>query len=330
MSSGQCGVAVLGVGTIGGEVARRLSGSSQIELTDGSRLALVRAMDRGPEVAQRAGIDASLVETDGVAVVDDPSVNVVVETLGGEQPAADLMIRALANGKHVVTANKEAVSKNLPAILAAARDGGTAFLCEASVGGGIPLLVSLRQILASNRVTRVRGIVNGTTNFILHKMESEGADYQAALQEAQELGYAEPDPTADVEGFDAAYKIAILGSLISRKYVHPDQVDRTGISGVRAEDVEQAKRAGGTIRLIAEAAVDGGDVTLRVAPTFVPSDDLFSRVVANYNAVEIVGDAVGPVWLHGQGAGPAPTASAILSDIVEAIERGPTASLRLS
>lgn len=329
MSGENVGVAILGVGTIGGEVARRLTTEQPITLANGSRLSLVRAFGRGPEVAERAGIDTGLLDTDAARVISDPQVSVVVETLGGTQPAADLMIQALANGKHVVTANKEAVSKNLTAILAAARDGGSAFLCEASVGGGIPLLVSLRQILATNRVTRARGIVNGTTNFILHKMESEGADYRAALAEAQELGYAEPDPTADVEGFDAAYKIAILGSLVSGSYVHPDDVDRTGISGVSQEDIEQAKRDGGTIRLIAEARVEDGQARLQVAPMFVSNEDLFSRVVANFNAVEIVGDGVGPVWLHGQGAGPAPTASAILSDVVEAVERGPTATFSL-
>src|SRR5690606_31820296 len=154
---------------------------------------------------------------------------VVVEVLGREQPATDLMIRALSNGKHVVTANKEAVSKNLPAILAAARDGGAAFLCEASVGGGIPVFVSLKAIMESNGVERIRGIVNGTTNYILWKMETEGTAYGDALAQAQELGYAEPDPTADVEGFDASYKLAILASLISGRHVRPEEIDRTGI-----------------------------------------------------------------------------------------------------
>lgn len=317
-------VAVLGIGNIGGEVARRLaSGAASPHVP----LQLGAVFDRGPEQAERAGVDQRLLGSDGFAVVDDPDIDVVVETLGGEQPAADLIIRALAQGKHVVTANKEAVSKHLPAIIAAARDGDAAFLCEASVGGGIPLLMSLRQILAANRVERVRGILNGTTNFILHKMESEGADYASTLAEAQRLGYAEPDPTADVEGYDASYKIAILGSLISGRTAHPDSVDREGISDVSLADFEEARARGGTIRLIAEAALAGdGALSLSVAPRFVPDTDLFSRVVANFNAVEIVGDLVGPVWLHGQGAGPEPTASAIIADVVEAVTVGSAAT----
>ncbi|MGH9176362.1 MAG: homoserine dehydrogenase, partial [Vicinamibacterales bacterium] len=234
-----------------------------------------------------------------------------------------------ANGKHVVTANKEAVAKQLPSILAAARDGDAGFLCEASVGGGIPLIVSLRQIMATNRVERVRGIVNGTTNFILSKMDAEGAGYAATLAEAQALGYAEPDPTADVEGFDAAYKLAILASLMLGRWVSPDEIERTGISGVTAEEIADAKARGGTIRLIASAERDGDSARLRVAPTFIPGDDLFSRVVRNYNAIEITGDRVGPVLLHGQGAGPAPTSSAILSDIVEVARIGSRATPRV-
>jgi homoserine dehydrogenase len=318
MHQEKTGVAVLGLGTIGSEVARAILASDRLEL--------VAALERGPERADRAGIDRKYVRTDANDVISDPEVRVVVEVLGNEQPAADLMIRALASGKHVVTANKEAVSKNLPAILAAARDGDAAFLCEASVGGGIPLFVSLKAIMESNHIERVRGIVNGTTNYILWKMETEGTAYDDALVQAQELGYAEPDPTADVEGFDASYKLAILGSLITGRHVKPEEIDRTGISAVTSEDINGAKQRGGTIRLIASAERDGSGITMRVAPTFVAGDDLFSQVSANYNALEIVGDRVGPVVLHGQGAGPAPTSSAILSDIFEAIRTGSSAT----
>ena len=324
-------VAVLGIGNIGGEVARRIAANQSASGATGIRLNLVGVMDRGPEKARSAGIDPRLVSPDGTEVVDLDKVDVVVEALGGEHPAAELMIRALAQGKHVVTANKEAVAKNLPAILASARDGDAAFMFEASIGGGIPLVVSLRQILTNNRVERVRGILNGTTNYILHRMETEGCDYQTALGGAQELGYAEPDPTADVEGFDAANKIAILGSMISGAYIHPDQVDTTGISGVTLEDFEEARANNGTLRLIAEAMLsDEGGIQLRVAPSFVSNDDLFSRVVRNFNAIEIVGNRVGPVWLHGQGAGPDPTASAILSDVVEAALAGSAATPKLN
>jgi len=318
MNTTKTGVAVLGLGTIGGEVARAILAND--------RLNLVAALERGPERADRAGISRSFIRTEATDVIDDPDVQVVVEVLGGEQPAADLIIRALASGKHVVTANKEAVSKNLPAIFAAASDGDAAFLCEASVGGGIPLFVSLKAIMESNRIERVRGIVNGTTNYILWKMETEGTAYEDALAQAQELGYAEPDPTADVEGFDASYKLAILGSLITGRHVRPEEIDRTGITAVTSADIKAAKERGGTIRLIASAERNGDEIALRVAPTFVALDDLFSHVTANYNALEIVGDRVGPVLLHGQGAGPAPTSSAILSDIFEAIRSGSSAT----
>lgn len=323
----QINVAVLGIGNIGGEVARRIVAGTGSSTASGLELRLAAAFDRGPEQADAAGIDASLLSTDGPSVVELPEVDVVVEALGGVQPAADLMIRALAQGKHVVTANKEAVAKNLPAILAAARDGDAGFLFEASIGGGIPLLVSLRQILATNEVLQVRGILNGTTNYILHRMETEGCDYQAALAGAQELGYAEPDPTADVEGLDACYKLSILASLISGGYVRPDEVERIGISNLTLANFDDARSKGCTIRLIADADRQSGDgMHLRVAPTFVSHDELFSRVVRNYNAIEIIGDRVGPVWLHGQGAGPLPTASAILSDVVEAATVGSAAT----
>lgn len=318
MGERRSGVAVLGLGTIGSEVARAVAADSRLQLTG--------ALDRGPERADRAGVDRALVTTDGASLVSGQDVDVVVEVLGGEQPAADLMIRALAAGKHVVTANKEAVSKNLPAILAAASDGDAAFLCEASVGGGIPVFVSLKALMASNRIERIRGIVNGTTNYILWKMETDGAPYDEALAQAQELGYAEPDPTADVEGFDASYKLAILASLVSGRHVRPEEIDRTGITGVSAADISDARQRGGAIRLIASVERAGDALSLSVAPTFVSSDDLFSRVTANFNAVEIVGDRVGPVMLHGQGAGPQPTSSAILSDIFEAIRTGSSAT----
>lgn len=324
-------VAVLGIGNIGGEVARRIANGTAATESSGVRLNLVAAMDRGPEQAEAAGIDPSLVNPSGTEIVDRDDIDIVVETLGGAQPAGDLMIRALAQGKHVVTANKEALAKNFPAILAAARDGDAAIMFEASIGGGIPLVVSLRQILANNRVERVRGILNGTTNYILHRMEEEGCNYATALQGAQELGYAEPDPTADVEGFDAANKIALLGSMIAGRYYHPDQVDTTGISAVTLADFAEARANGGTLRLIASASQgDDGALELKVAPTFVSNDDLFSRVVRNFNAVEIVGDRVGPVWLHGQGAGPDPTASAILSDVIEAANAGRAAAPGIS
>jgi homoserine dehydrogenase len=322
------GVAILGLGTIGSAVAIALEERHDlIAERTGLQLVLRAVFERTPERASRANLDPDIIATDLATVLSEDGLDVVVEVLGREQPAADYMVRCLNAGFHVVTANKEALSKHFAEILAAANQAGRGILFEASVGGGIPLLVSYRQILATNRVTRVRGIVNGTTNYILSQMASGGAAYADALAEAQRLGYAESDPSGDVEGFDAAYKLAILASLMSDRHVLPDEIKRTGITGVSPRDIDDARKRGGVIKLIAKAELgDNGELALSVAPEFVPNDELLAHVHANYNAIEVVGDRVGPVVLSGQGAGPLPTASAILSDIVEAVRNGTAAN----
>lgn len=323
MAEQQVGVAVLGVGNIGGAVARAIvDDGAALARSSGVELRFIGGLARSRASGERAGLDPELITTDGAVLVDRPDVHVVVEALGGEQPAADLMLRALAAGKHVVTANKEAVSKHLPAIITAARDGNSGFLCEASVGGGIPLIVSLRQILATNRVERIRGIVNGTTNFILSKMDAEGADYAATLREAQELGYAEPDPTADVEGYDAVYKLAVLATLLFGQPVHPDAIGREGITGLQAADLHHAAARGYAVKLLAVARRAEDGVEARVAPVLVPLSDGLAGVRGVFNAVQLDGDLVGRVLLSGRGAGPGPTASAILGDLAAVIAGG--------
>ncbi len=322
------GVAILGLGTIGSAVARALTEQHDlIAERTGLQLVLLGVLERSVDRASRANLPPDVIATDLATILTDDGLDVVVEVLGREQPAADYMRRCLESGLHVVTANKEALSKHFSELLDAATRSERALMFEASVGGGIPLLVSYRQILATNRVTRVRGIVNGTTNYILSRMASGGVPYDEALGEAQQLGYAEPDPTADVEGFDAAYKLAILASLMTGRHVHPDEIDRTGISAVTPDDIDDARHQNGVYKLIGRAEIGkDGNLTLRVAPEIVPNDQLLAHVSANYNAVEIVGDRVGPVVLSGQGAGPLPTSSAILSDIVEAIRTGSAAN----
>ena len=322
------GVAILGLGTIGTAVARALAEQHDlIAERTGYQLVLRAVFERTPERAARAGLDPDIIATDLATILSEDAVDVVVEVLGREQPATDFMVRCLHAGFHVVTANKEALSKQFPRIIDAAGKSERAILFEASVGGGIPLLVSYRQILATNRVTRVRGIINGTTNYILSQMAGGGTAYADALAEAQRLGYAEPDPTGDVEGFDSAYKLAILASMMTGRHVRPDEIQRTGISGVSASDIAAATRSGGVIKLIARAERgEDADLVLSVAPEFVPNDELLAHVHANYNAIEVVGDRVGPVVLSGQGAGPLPTASAILSDIIEAVRSGVAAN----
>lgn len=324
----RAGVAILGLGTIGSAVARLIDArSAAIARGYGLSPEVVRVLERGQDRASRASLPRGVVTQSPDEIVADDRVQVVVETLGGESPAADYIEQGLTAGKHVVTANKEAVSKHFDRLQRAAHRSGTALLFEASVGGGIPLLVSYRQILGANQVTSLRGILNGTTNYILTQMTDAGATFQDALGKAQELGYAEPDPTADVEGYDAAYKLSILASIMSGQHFHPDGINRTGISGVSPDEIEAARRSGEVIKLLGQATLESGQVVASVGPKRVSAENLLAHVKDNYNALEIVGDSVGPVVLSGQGAGPDPTASAILSDSVEALRSGPAANV---
>jgi homoserine dehydrogenase len=313
------GVGLLGLGTVGTGVARTIAEQAQvIQHRLGRPVRLVAVLERGPERAQRADLPADLIRTDGAAVVDDPDVQIVVEVLGREEPARTLIDRALRAGKPVVTANKETLAKHGAALFPLAAGRRVPLLCEAAVGGGIPLFAALRQLQAVNRITAFRGIVNGTTNFILSAMAEQGTAYADALAEAQRLGYAEPDPTADVEGYDAAYKGCVLALACFGQSVPPDQVDRTGITGLTADEIMAAKAAGEVIKLLAHGEAADGQVRLSVSPARVPAGSPLGATRANYNAIELVGDRVGPVLLVGQGAGPQPTASAILSDVVDA------------
>ncbi len=319
MSAAAVGIGLLGLGTVGAEVARALEADAELlAVRLGRPVRLAAVLERGPERAARAGIAPGLVHTDGDAVVDHPAVQVVVEVLGREEPARSLIERALRAGKPVVSANKETLAKHGAALFSLAAETRTPLLFEAAVGGGIPLFAALRSVQAANRIVAFRGIVNGTTNFILSAMAEGNAAYADALADAQRLGYAEPDPTADVEGYDAAYKACVLAFACFGVAVSPDAVERTGITGVSARDIAAAKADGEVIKLLARGTMEGGAVRLSVAPTRVPAASPLGATRANYNAVELTGDRVGPVLLVGQGAGPAPTASAILADILDA------------
>ncbi len=321
------GVAILGLGTIGSAVANLLQKRApEIERQYGLSIEIAKVLERGPERAARGNLPGEIVTQDIDEITGDDRVDVVVEVLGGQSPAADYMAKSLAAGKHVVTANKEALAFHFERLLRTAHESGAALLCEASVGGGIPLLVSYRQILAANQVTSIRGIVNGTTNYILTQMTDAGATFDDALKKAQELGYAEPDPTADVEGYDAVYKLSILASMMAGQHIHPESIERTGITGIRPEDIETARNEGQVLKLLAQATLKDGRVTASVRPERVAQANLLAHVKDNHNAVEIVGDSVGPVVLSGQGAGPSPTASAIVSDVLEALRCGSSAT----
>jgi homoserine dehydrogenase len=315
-------VALLGCGVVGSEVVRLLHEQhDDLAHRIGASLDLVGVAVRRPNRVRELPIDPALFTTDAEALVTNPDVDVVIEVIGGIEPARSLLVAALERGASVVTANKALLAEDGGTLYDAARRGNADLYCEASVAGAIPLLRPLRESLAGDRVTRVMGIVNGTTNYILTKMDTTGASFTEALEEAQALGYAEADPTADVDGFDAAAKAAILAGLAFHTRVTSSDVYREGISDVTAGDVASAREIGGVVKLlaIAERAPDraGRDsIGVRVHPAILPRSHPLAGVGDAYNAVFVQADAAGQLMFYGQGAGGAPTASAVLGDLV--------------
>ena len=308
-------IALLGGGTVGAEVARMLlENASDLEARIGAPVRLTGVAVR--DVAKvRPGIPADLITADAVALANS-GADIVVELMGGIEPARSLILSAMAAKSAIVTANKALLAADGATLYAAAAKNDVDLYFEASVAGAIPLLRPLRESLAGDTVRRVLGIVNGTTNFILTKMDEQGADYAEVLAEAQALGYAESDPTADVEGFDAAAKAAILAELAFHTRVTADDVHREGMSSVTASDIEAARAMGFVIKLLAVAErVDDG-VIVRVHPTMVPRTHPLASVREAFNAVFIEADAAGQMMFYGRGAGGAPTASAVLGDLV--------------
>ncbi len=250
-------------------------------------------------------------------MLDDARTQIVVELMGGEEPAREYISRALASGRHVVTANKEVMAKGGVELLEQASERGVRLLYEASTGGGIPIVRPLGRDLLANEVTAVTAIINGTTNYVLTAMAREGASYEDALGEAQRLGYAEPDPTDDVEGIDAAYKLSILCGLAFHVAVSPDEVARQGITGLSARDFRYADELGYTIKLLATGRLTDGEIVASVQPTLIARDEPLAKVDGVLNAVQVEGDLVGRVIFEGPGAGPRPTASAVLADVLD-------------
>ena len=258
-----------------------------------------------------------MLTTNAEDILDDPEIDILVEVMGGSDPASDYFRRALSSGKHVVSANKEVMAKDGAELLALARTNQVSLLFEASVGGGIPIVGCLMNELAANEVYSIRSIINGTTNYILSRMAMQRAPFSEALAEAQGLGYAEADPTNDVEGIDAAYKLTVLATLAyGRRFRHED-VFRQGISELEPQDFRYAQEFGYAIKSLAIADLDGGSVQLRVYPALVPVDNMLGNVNGVYNAVEVNGNLCGRVLFHGMGAGRGPTTSAVLGDLVE-------------
>ena len=318
MNSGakQLSIGMLGCGVVGSQVARLLQDDEQ-ELSERSG-ALLKLSKVGVRTAgARDGVDASLITTDLQSIVSDPSINIIIEVMGGIEPAKSLILEAIKNKKSVITANKALLATHGHELFNAADAAGVDLYYEAAVAGAIPIIRSMRESLAGDQITRVMGIVNGTTNYILTKMHEEGRAFDEVLKEAQKLGYAEADPTADVEGFDAAAKAAILSGLAFHTRVTVDDVYREGITKITLEDVSIAKSMDHVIKLLAIAELTPADeISVRVHPVMIDKSHPLASVRDAFNAVFIEAESAGPLMFYGRGAGGQPTASAILGDIV--------------
>ncbi len=313
------GIGLLGMGTVGGGVVRLLNqASDRIARRAGRRIALRGVLVR--DLARPRAVDlppGATLTSDPGKVLADPDVAIVVETIGGTDAALQLVLDALAAGKDVVTANKALLAEHGPEVFAQARRHGRAVAFEASVGGGIPIIQALGVGLAANQVLALSAIVNGTCNFILTAMAREGMTYLDALARAQEAGYAEPDPTMDVDGTDTAHKLAILAQLAYGAGVRMEQIPRQGIDTLQLADITYAAELGYTVKLLAQARHSEAGLELRVAPRLVLQHTPLAEVRGPYNAIRVVGDAVGDTLFYGQGAGPLPTASAVVGDIID-------------
>ena len=321
MTGNHVRIGVLGCGNVGAAFVQLVTEqAAAIEARTGIRLEVTRVAVRNVSREREVDLAAGVLVRDARAVVDDPEVDLVVEVIGGIEPARELIAAALAAGKPVVTANKELLANVGTELYAAADAAGVDLLFEAAVAGGIPIVRALRESLRGEPIRRVLGIVNGTTNFILTKMTEQGADYSAALSEAQRLGFAERDPTADVEGFDAGAKAAIIATIAFGTKVVAGDVYHEGISGVTAGDIAMASRLGFVVKLLAICEQDAatGEVSVRVHPAMVPVQHPLASVRESYNAVFIEGEAVGSLMFYGRGAGGMPTASAVLGDVIDA------------
>jgi homoserine dehydrogenase len=310
-------IGLLGCGNVGAALVRLLAEhGDDIAMRSGCRLEVARVAVLDVERDRGVPLDDGAFTTDGVSIVDDPAIDVVCELLGGVEPARVLILRAFANGKPVVTANKELLASHGRELFDAQEAAGVDLYFEAAVGGGIPLIRPLKESLVGERVARILGIVNGTTNFVLTQMSEHGWSFDEALAEAQRLGYAEADPTADIEGFDAAAKIAILASIAFNARVVASDVYREGIAGVTAQDIVDARQMGYVVKLLAIAELEDDAISARVHPAMVPAAHPLAAVRDAFNAVFVEGENVGQLMFYGRGAGGEPTATAVAGDLV--------------
>ena len=311
-------IGLLGLGTVGGGTLNVLvRNAAEISRRVGREIRVIVAAAKTYDPAQLDGIESVRVTDDAADVIANPDVDIVVELIGGYSPAREFVLEAIANGKHVVTANKALIAMHGEEIFAAARDKGVSVSYEAAVAGGIPIIKAVREGLAANNIEWIAGIINGTGNFILTEMRDKGREFGDVLKEAQELGYAEADPTFDVEGIDAAHKLAILGSLAFGMPLKFDATYTEGITKIEPQDVTYAGELGYRIKHLGIARRAGEGVELRVHPTLIPESRLLANVDGVMNAVLVKGDMVGPTLYYGAGAGSLPTASAVVADIID-------------
>jgi homoserine dehydrogenase len=311
-------VGIVGFGTVGSGTARiLLENSGIIKNRTGVEVKLRKIADLDITRDRGIKIPDGVLTANASAVLDDPQIDIVVELMGGIHPAKEFMLRAIKNGKHVVSANKALLATEGNDIFAAAREKNVEVGFEAAVAGGIPIIKVLREGLVANRMLAIYGIINGTSNFILTKMTDEKMEFSAALSEAQRLGYAEADPTFDIEGIDTAHKLTIISSLAYGIPLSYNDVYKEGITRITARDIDFAAEFGYKIKLLAIAKSDNGEIEMRVHPTMVPNDYLISKIDGVFNAVYVEGDAVGSTLYYGRGAGDMPTGSAVVADIVD-------------
>ncbi|MBM7854623.1 homoserine dehydrogenase [Desulfohalotomaculum tongense] len=312
-------IGLLGLGTVGRGVYRILTENAvNIERRIGLKLEIKKVLVRDLNKDRGVKIDPGMLTTDINEIINDPEIDIVVEVLGGVNKILDYVLRALNNGKSVVTANKDMVAMHGKELFAAAEAGSCDLFFEASVAGGIPIIRTMKQSLAANNIEQVFGIINGTTNYMLTKMTREGSDFDTVLKEAQAKGYAEADPSSDVEGYDAARKIAILASIAFNTRVTLDDVYVEGITKISSEDIAYASELGYIIKLLGIAKWTEEGIEVRVHPTLIPREHPLASVNDAFNAVFVRGDAVGDTMFYGQGAGELPTASAVVADIMDA------------
>lgn len=311
-------LALLGCGTVGSGVVKLLEKNREaIAKKTGAEIQIVKVLEKDIDKCLQVGLQQEIICSSFEEILNDHSINIIVELIGGIEPAFSFITAAMEKGKHIVTANKDLIAVKGKELFAIAEQNQVDFYFEASVAGGIPIIYPLKQALAGNQIQEVIGILNGTTNYILSKMSKEGRDYPEILEEAKALGYAESDPSADVEGLDAARKIAILSSIAFNSRVTLDDVYVEGITAISLRDIQYAKELGYVVKLLAITKESQGKIQARVHPAFIPLNHPLAFVNDVYNAVFVHGDAVGDLMHYGRGAGEMPTASAVCGDIIE-------------